>query len=239
MSVVVDEYSDHRNRVLVFLPGQPLGLLIGGLSAAAAWSMVAALTAFWPDKPESDWAYTGTLAAACGTLAVAFALAAFVGMRFTVFQRLQRLSPWLIALALFLAAWETATAKLGLLPLPFFPLLQAIVEVIIDDWAAGCGRPRLGSPARCRLFARAWISAQYRRSDRLVAARRLLDPPGFAVHRSAAGDGLAAARIFRIPVELQRQYFPDRARDRVSGHSTHLVRCRRCETAPITILRGR
>jgi NitT/TauT family transport system permease protein len=41
----------------------------------------------------------------------------------------------LLALALFLAAWETVTAKLGLLPLPFFPPPQAIVEVVVDDWA--------------------------------------------------------------------------------------------------------
>src|ERR1700751_2767583 len=123
--------------------------LIGGLSAAAAWSMVAALTAFWPDKLESDWAYTGTLAAACGALAVALALAAVAGARFAIFQRLQRLSPWLIALALFLAAWEVVTAKLGLLPLPFFPPPQAIVEVVIDDW----GRLAAGTLASARLLA--------------------------------------------------------------------------------------
>ena len=40
-----------------------------------------------------------------------------------------------MALALFLAAWEVVTAKLGLLPLPFFPPPQAILEVVIDDWA--------------------------------------------------------------------------------------------------------
>ena len=96
--------------------------------------MVAALTAFWPDKLESDWAYTSDLAVTCGALAVALGLAAFAGVRFAVCQRLQRLSPWLLALALFLAAWEAVTAKLGLLPLPFFPPPQAIVEVLIDDW---------------------------------------------------------------------------------------------------------
>jgi sulfonate transport system permease protein len=108
--------------------------LIGGLSVAAAWSFVAALTAFWPDKSENDWTYTGGFAIACGALALAIALAAFAGLRFAAFQRLQRLSPWLFALALFLAAWEAVTAKLGLLPLPFFPPPQAIVEVVIDDW---------------------------------------------------------------------------------------------------------
>jgi NitT/TauT family transport system permease protein len=126
VSSVVDEISRSQKPGFGFFARSANRSLIGGLSAAAAWCMVAALTAFWPDKLESDWAYTGNLAAACGALAVALALAAFAGVRFTVFQRLQRLSPWLFALALFLAAWEAVTAKLGLLPLPFFPPPQAI-----------------------------------------------------------------------------------------------------------------
>src|SRR5215475_1911464 len=93
--------------------------LAGGLAAAAAWFALAALIALWPDKPESDWAYTGDLAALCGALALAITLTGVAGVRFTRLQRLQRLSPWLIALALFIAAWEAVTAKLGLLPLPF------------------------------------------------------------------------------------------------------------------------
>jgi NitT/TauT family transport system permease protein len=105
------------------------------LAAAAAWLAVAALTAFWPDRPESDWAYTGDLAVMCGAVAVALALAAFAGVRFAGLQRVQRLSPWLMVLALFLAAWQAVTAKLGLLPLPFFPPPQAILEVVIDDRA--------------------------------------------------------------------------------------------------------
>jgi NitT/TauT family transport system permease protein len=122
---------------------------MGGLSAAAAWCMVGALTALWPEKLENDWTYTSGFAIACGALAVALALATFVGVRFTVFQRLQRLSPWLFVLALFLAAWEVVTAKLGLLPLPFFPPPQAIVEVVIDDW----GRLAAGTFASARLLA--------------------------------------------------------------------------------------
>jgi len=105
------------------------------LAAAAAWLAVAALTAFWSDRPESDWAYTDDLAAVCGALALAIALAACAGVRFAGLQSVQRLSPWLMALALFLAAWEVITAKLGLLPLPFFPPPQAILEVVIDDRA--------------------------------------------------------------------------------------------------------
>jgi NitT/TauT family transport system permease protein len=122
---------------------------MGRLSAAIAWSMVAALTEFWPDKLGSDWAYTSDLAVTCGALAVALAFTSFAGVRFAVLQRLQRLSPWLLALALFLAAWEAVTAKLGLLPLPFFPPPQAIVEVVIDDWE----RLAAGILASARLLA--------------------------------------------------------------------------------------
>ena len=143
------KYRDHRNRVSGFFARPATRSLVGGLAAATAWFVAAALTAFWPDKIESDWAYTGSLAAACGALAVALALAAFASVRFTVFQRLQRLSPWLFVLALFLATWEVVTAKLGLLPLPFFPPPQAIVEVVIDDW----GRLAAGIFASARLLA--------------------------------------------------------------------------------------
>ena len=150
MSAVVDEVSRPQKPGFGFFARPATRSLVGGLAAATAWFVAAALTAFWPDKIESDWAYTGSLAAACGALAaVALALAAFAGVRFTVFQRLQRLSPWLFVLALFLATWEAVTAKLGLLPLPFFPPPQAIVEVVIDDWR----RLAAGIFASARLLA--------------------------------------------------------------------------------------
>src|SRR5262249_23183276 len=97
------------------------------------WLAAAALITFWPDRPESDWTYTDDFAVVCGASAAAFALAALAGVRIARLQRVQQLSPWLIALALFIAAWEVVTAKLGLLPLPFFPPPQAILEVVIDD----------------------------------------------------------------------------------------------------------
>lgn len=149
MSAVVDEVSRPQKPGFGSFARPASRSLAGGLAAATAWFVAAALTAFWPDKIESDWAYTGSLAAACGALAIALALAAFASVRFTVFQRLQRLSPWLFVLALFLATWEVVTAKLGLLPLPFFPPPQAIVEVVIDDW----GRLAAGIFASARLLA--------------------------------------------------------------------------------------
>jgi NitT/TauT family transport system permease protein len=134
-SSAVDEVSTRSKSAFGLLARSVGRSLIGGLVAAAAWLAVAILIGFWPDKAESDWAYTGELAAICGALALALALAAFARVRFAGLQRVQRLSPWLVALALLLAAWEAVTAKLSLLPLPFFPPPQAILEVVIDDRA--------------------------------------------------------------------------------------------------------
>ena len=139
MSSVVDEVSSGPKPALGFLASPAARSLIGGLAAAAAWLAVAALITYWPDKPDSDWDYTDDLAALCGALAIALALAVFAGVWFAGLQRARRLAPWLVALALFLAAWEAVTAKLGWLPLPFFPPPQAILEVVIDD------RARLGA----------------------------------------------------------------------------------------------
>jgi NitT/TauT family transport system permease protein len=110
-------------------------LWIGGLVASAAWAVVAVLTQVWPDKPDSDWTQTGDLAIAFGAFAVLLAGATVVGLWWPTLRKLQRSAPWLIVLAFFFAAWEMATAKLGVLPMPFFPPPQAISEVIVDDWA--------------------------------------------------------------------------------------------------------
>ena len=135
MSSVVDEVTSEPKPALGVLAGPAGRSLVGGLAAALALLAVSALTAFWPDKSESDWAYTGDFAAICGALALALALAAVAGVRFARLRNLRRFAPWLIALALFLATSEAVTAKLGLLPLPFFPPPQAILEVVIDDRA--------------------------------------------------------------------------------------------------------
>jgi NitT/TauT family transport system permease protein len=139
VSSVVDEASSGPKLARGFLASPAARSLIGGLAAAAAWLAVAVLITYWPDKPDSDWAYTEEFAALCGALTIPLALAAFAGIWFAGLQSVRRLAPWLIALALFLAAWETVTAKLGLLPLPFFPPPQAILEVVVDD------RARLGA----------------------------------------------------------------------------------------------
>lgn len=102
-----------------------------GLTAAAAWAGVAILTAAWPDKPDSDWSQTGAAALAFAAFATVLAAATVAGRRL---PGVRHAAPWLIVLAAVFAAWEAATAKLGLLPMPFFPPPQAISEVLTDDW---------------------------------------------------------------------------------------------------------
>jgi NitT/TauT family transport system permease protein len=101
-------------------------------TAAAAWLVVALLTALWPDQSGTDWDYTGDLAAAFGTFGGVLAVATFADLRFSL-PHIKRLAPWMLALALLFGAWESVTAKLGLLPMPFFPPPQALVEVVVDD----------------------------------------------------------------------------------------------------------
>jgi NitT/TauT family transport system permease protein len=106
----------------------------GGGVAALAWAAVSALTALWPDKPDGDFEYTESLAVLCAVIAVILGAIAILGLRLTVPERLRRISPWLVVLAVLTGLWEAITAKLGLLPMPFFPPPQAILEVVIDDW---------------------------------------------------------------------------------------------------------
>jgi len=134
-SSAVDQVSSRPRSAFRFLPSSAARSVISGLAAGVAWLAVAALTLLWPDKPDSDWDYTGAFAALCAALALMLTLAAVAAVRFAGMRRVRRAAPWLAALALFFAAWEAVTAKLGWLPLPFFPPPQAILEVLIDDWA--------------------------------------------------------------------------------------------------------
>jgi len=101
--------------------------------AAAAWLGVALLTALWADLSGTNWDYTGDLATVCAALAGVLAAAMFADLRFAHLRYAQALGPWMLVLALLVGAWEAVTAKLGLLPLPFFPPPQALLEVVIDD----------------------------------------------------------------------------------------------------------
>lgn len=102
-----------------------------------AWAIVAALSVFLPDivvgfaeplyVPETNRLLIGwTIVLASGALAVPL-FPAF-GKKFVYW------SPWLIALAIFVGVWDLLTAKLAILPVPFFQPPSSLLEVYLDDW---------------------------------------------------------------------------------------------------------
>src|SRR4051812_47410640 len=108
------------------------------LVAAFAWVAAAAVTAFLPDL-EDPPPYTLEFAVLLALVAVALATSAVAGRWLgPAGSWLRPWGPWLILGAVIVAAWELATAKYGLLPLPFFAPPQGLLEVYVDDW------PRLG-----------------------------------------------------------------------------------------------
>lgn len=103
-----------------------------GVVAATVWGLAATATWSWPDL--NPWARTGLLGMI--ELATAVALASVA-----IFANGPRLAPvrpwgrWLAMLPFLLTAWQVLTAKTGILPLPFFPPPQSILEVYTDDSA--------------------------------------------------------------------------------------------------------
>ncbi len=102
----------------------------GGV-AAVAWLAAAAVTNGWPD--DGDLGPTGRLAGCMAVIGLLL-LAMTLTSRYFALPRLFRTGPWLVALALLFGTWELVSAKLNLLPRPFFAAPQSLLEVYIDDW---------------------------------------------------------------------------------------------------------
>jgi NitT/TauT family transport system permease protein len=102
----------------------------GGV-AATAWIAAAALTHRWPD--DGDVGPTDQLAAIMAIIGLLL-LGTTLTSRYVALPRLFRMGPWLVALALLFGAWELASAKLNLLPRPFFAAPQSLLEVYTEDW---------------------------------------------------------------------------------------------------------
>ena len=136
MAVAISSAIDQASRpATVALAGRQSSTRqpwIGGM-AAAAWVGAALLTILWSNRPGTEWDCTGDLAAAFAVLGVVLALATFADVWFACLPRIQLIAPWMLALALLFGGWETVTAKLGILPMPFFPPPQALLEVVVDD----------------------------------------------------------------------------------------------------------
>ena len=108
-----------------------------GLGAALAWAALGLLVYAWPNKPIGfgEWAYTDEFAwLAWLVAAVLLVVGIAPGLTAPVSTRLRVIAPWLVAMAVGLAVWETFTAKLGTLPPPFFAPPQSLAEVYISDW---------------------------------------------------------------------------------------------------------
>ncbi|MES2184787.1 MAG: ABC transporter permease subunit [Pseudomonadota bacterium] len=126
------------------------------LLAPAAWLALGVVTAFWPNKQVgfSDWAYTTEFGGAVAVVAALLLAVALLGPHAgRVGEVLRPAGRWLVAAPILLAVWEICTAKLALLPAPFFAPPQSLIEVAVEDW------PRLGLSAlhSMRLLATGFV----------------------------------------------------------------------------------
>ncbi|WP_248799268.1 ABC transporter permease [Pseudomonas sp. MWU13-2105] len=105
-----------------------------GASAVTAWVAVALLVSYWPNAMRL-WPMTQGLANLCLAVAALIGLLGLVGhWSAKVAARVRGAGAWLIALPILLGIWELLTAKLGLLPVPFFAPPQALLAVYLEDW---------------------------------------------------------------------------------------------------------
>ncbi|WP_321373745.1 ABC transporter permease [Pseudomonas extremaustralis] len=115
----------------------PVALARGwqGAAVVAAWVAVALLISYWPNATR-HWPMTQGLANLCMGVGALFIGLSLLGRRVTrLALRLRTATPWLIALPVLLGIWELLTAKLALLPVPFFAPPQALLAVYVEDYA--------------------------------------------------------------------------------------------------------
>jgi NitT/TauT family transport system permease protein len=104
-----------------------------GLLAAATWFAAAAVTAGWPDVYDLD--YTPLLTWIQSILGVILLITSFASHRLGRFgHKLHYAGAWLVAIGLVFIVWQAVTAKLGLLPRPFFTAPQKVLAAFVDDW---------------------------------------------------------------------------------------------------------
>lgn len=112
----------------------PARVWVQGAVAVPVWIAVAALIVYLPNATR-NWPMTQGLANLCLAVAALIGLAGIVGRWLpAVSRRVKPAGAWLIALPILLGIWELLTAKLGLLPVPFFAPPQALLEVYVEDW---------------------------------------------------------------------------------------------------------
>ncbi|HEY6880996.1 MAG TPA: hypothetical protein VI299_23385, partial [Polyangiales bacterium] len=110
----------------------PRRVWTSGLLAAALWCSAAGITAYWPDL--TPWSRTPLLAGAQLAVGVVLVALATLAVETPFVTRVAPQGAWFCALAVVFTAWEVLTAKTGVLPLPFFPPVQSVLEVYTDDY---------------------------------------------------------------------------------------------------------
>ncbi|KAB1071739.1 ABC transporter permease [Methylobacterium planeticum] len=106
----------------------------GTVLAALPWLALSVATRRLPET--GDFPYSLVFANGTGLLGLLLLTGLPVAHGLgRVGARLRHWAPWIGVLGLAFLAWELVTAKLELLPMPFFPPPQAILEVFLDDWA--------------------------------------------------------------------------------------------------------
>lgn len=107
--------------------------------AVIAWWALVALMIYWPDKPVgfAPPRFVAETHRVFFILAAALTVVVASGRLLAIpklLAPLQRGGRWLVALAILIGIWETVTAKLALLPAPFFAPPRALVEAWATDW---------------------------------------------------------------------------------------------------------
>ncbi|EGD59472.1 binding-protein-dependent transport systems inner membrane component [Novosphingobium nitrogenifigens DSM 19370] len=103
----------------------------GGAGAAALWIGAGLFALYVPGVTPLP--RTGLLGGIELAIGIAIAVVALAPWRRS--EGLEQADRWLAALPIGFVIWQYATNKTGLLPLPFFPAPESVLEVFTDDWA--------------------------------------------------------------------------------------------------------
>ncbi len=136
-TTTTNEVLLRANQAGLFDSVRTAGVWRTGLLAGAVWLLLSLVTLRWPNKEVgfSDWAFTDEFGYAALAIALLLSILALAGERAgRVGDLLRPAGQWLVAVPLLLGSWEILTAKLGLLPSPFFAPPQSLIEVYNDDW---------------------------------------------------------------------------------------------------------
>jgi NitT/TauT family transport system permease protein len=103
------------------------------LLAGLAWIAAVAVLALWPDLTFQPLG--NSLELLWAGIGAALLVLGLTGKRLgRVGRWIGHRAPWFLALGLVAALWTAVTAKTGILPAPFFPTPQAMLEVFLYDW---------------------------------------------------------------------------------------------------------